>query len=53
MTGTHAQPAGDLVAICDHCDKRRVDVLDWVVIERVELCAACYATTTIRRQGRT
>ncbi len=44
--------APDLVAICDHCGKRIVDVLDWVVIESVELCAACYAATTTRRQGR-
>ena len=40
-----------LVAICDHCGKRITDLLDWVVIESAELCAACYADTT-RRQGR-
>ena len=39
-----------LVAICDDCGERITDVLDWVVIESVELCAACYANTT-RRTG--
>ncbi len=36
----------DLVAICNHCGTWIVDVLDWVVIEAAELCAACYANPT-------
>ncbi len=36
----------DLVAIWDQCGKRITDVLDWVVVESVELCMACYTQTT-------
>ncbi len=46
MASPRAQPADELVAISDECDKRIVDVLDWALIEDVELCMACYANPT-------
>jgi len=32
MASPRAQPADELVAISDECDKRIVDVLDWALI---------------------